>query len=159
MDASATSASSPKPRTARDRAMRRLRIFARLQEGWTHEAIAQSENLTRERVRQIVAETLGQREVAPSYDHARLQAARLEPALQLAVERVREGDLAAIDRLLRVLNQLDRYQSVAAVSAQDTDDDAAAFDAKLADLVERSKRAKAEAAARAEADAATTAAG
>ena len=41
-----------------------------------------------------------------------MQLARLEPALQLAAGAVAEGDLAAIDRLLRVLDRLDRYSAV-----------------------------------------------
>ena len=41
-----------------------------------------------------------------------MQIARLEPALRLAADAVAEGDLSAIDRLLRVLDRLDRYSAV-----------------------------------------------
>jgi hypothetical protein len=122
MDASATPASPPKPRrTAQDREVRRRRIFGRLQEGWSYEAIAEEEGLTRERIRQIVAETLGQREVDPSADHNRLQIVRLDPALRLTAEKVAAGDLQAVDRLLRVLARLDRYQSADAIARQNED--------------------------------------
>ena len=104
-----------KPRfTAKDRDDRRMRIFARLQEGWSYEAIAAREGLTRERIRQIAAETLAGRSVDASRDHLRLQIARLDPALRLAAEQVAAGDLRAVDRLLRVLDRLDKYQGAAA---------------------------------------------
>ena len=52
-------------------------------------------------------------------DHARVQIARLEPALQLAAGAVAEGDLGAIDRLLRVLDRLDRYSAVEGAAASE----------------------------------------
>ena len=42
-----------------------------------------------------------------------MQIARLEPALRLAARGVADGDLGAIDRLLRVLERLDKYSAVA----------------------------------------------
>jgi hypothetical protein len=100
--------------TAADRERRRVRIFARLQEGWSYEALAEAETLSRERVRQIVKASLDRREVDPNADFVRLQMARLDPALRLASEKVAGGDLKAIDRLLRVLDRMDKYQSAAA---------------------------------------------
>jgi hypothetical protein len=69
--------------------------FSRMQEGWSYEAIAQDERLSRERIRQIVAETPALREIDAVRDHARSQIARLDPALRLAAEKVAEGDLRA----------------------------------------------------------------
>ena len=103
--------------TAADRERRRLRILARLQEGWSYEALAEAEALSRERIRQIVKASLDRREVDPNADFIRLQMARLDPALRLASEKVAEGDLMAIDRLLRVLDRMDKYQSAAAREA------------------------------------------
>jgi hypothetical protein len=91
---------------------RRQRIFARMQQGWSYEALAEAEALSRERIRQIVKEVLDGRgggEANP--DHRRLQLARLDPALRLAGDKVAAGDLKAIDRLIRVLNQMDKYRS------------------------------------------------
>ncbi len=105
--------------TAADRARRRLRIYARLQEGWSHEAIAAEEKLSRERIRQIVKETLDKREIDPDTDYVRLQMARLDPALRLAAEKVSSGELFAIDRLLRVLDRMDKYHSAAASAEED----------------------------------------
>jgi hypothetical protein len=112
--------------TAADRERRRLRIFARLQEGWSYEALAEAEALSRERIRQIVKASLDRREVDPNADFIRLQMARLDPALRLASEKVAEGDLMAIDRLLRVLDRMDKYQSAAACDVEDehVDDEA-----------------------------------
>jgi hypothetical protein len=125
--------------TAQDRADRRMRIFARLQEGWSYEAIAQAENLTRERIRQIVAETLNKRAIDPSRDHTRLQIARLDPALRLAAQQVAAGELRAVDRLIRVLDRLDKYQGAGAMAgdARSDGDSYAKLMAKLGHLIER----------------------
>jgi hypothetical protein len=133
-----------------EREVRRYRIMERLECGWSYERIARTEDLTPRRIRQIVAEALALREVDPAGEHIRVQTARLEAALRLAAERVEEGQLAAIDRLLRVLVQLDRYHS-RATAAQPLDEQAeaaAAFDAKLDALVLRAAEDKAQAAAR-----------
>jgi hypothetical protein len=108
--------------TAADRARRRLRIFARMQEGWSYEAIAEEEKLSRERIRQIVKQSLDRREVDPSADYLRLQIARLDPALRLAAAKVAAGDLRAIDRLLRVLDRMDKYQSAVDEEIQEEDE-------------------------------------
>ncbi len=58
---------SPVPivrRTAREREQRRIRILAMVQSGFSYEAIARDENLSRERVRQIVAQSLDEPEGA-----------------------------------------------------------------------------------------------
>jgi hypothetical protein len=118
MNAPATSAPAPKPRvTAHDRALRQRRILARMQEGWSYDAVAQDERLSRERIRQIVAETPALRD-DPVRDHKRSQIAKLDPALRLAAGKVAEGDLRAIDRLLKGLDRLDKYQRASAARAK-----------------------------------------
>jgi len=92
-----------------------------MQEGWSYEAIAQDERLSRERIRQIVAETPALREIDAVRDHARSQIARLDPALRLAGEKVAAGDLRAIDRLLKGLARLDKYQRGSAARAKADD--------------------------------------
>jgi hypothetical protein len=103
---------APAASRAAARDLRRLRILASVQAGLSYAAIGRAEGLTRERVRQIVAKALDEGGAGTKLDHARLQIARLEPALRLAAGAVAEGDLAAIDRLLRVLDRLDRYSAV-----------------------------------------------
>ena len=108
------SATLPAPTASRAAArdLRRLRILASLQAGLSYAAIGRAEGLSRERVRQIVVQALAQGDADSKLDHARVQIARLEPALRLAASAVAEGDLGAIDRLLRVLDRLDRYSAV-----------------------------------------------
>src|SRR5208283_4649692 len=118
---------------ARGRVLRRGRIFARLREGWAYDEIAREEQLTPERIRQIVREALEKRIVDDGTDHAKLQLARLQPAIRLAGEAVADGHVEAIAPLLKVLDRLDRYQRVANV-AQVYDDEARQ---KLMDKINR----------------------
>ena len=113
------SASLPVPAASRAAArdLRRLRILASLQAGLSYAAIGRAEGLSRERVRQIVVQALDRDQADSKLDHARVQIARLEPALRLAAQAVAEGDLSAIDRLLRVLDRLDRYSAVEGAEA------------------------------------------
>ena len=94
----------------------RRRIFARLREGWAYDEIARDERLTAERVRQIVREALERRLPDEDTDHAKLQLARLQPAMRVATAAVEEGDVTAIAPLLKVLDRLDRYQKTAKVN-------------------------------------------
>jgi hypothetical protein len=117
-------APAPKRRlNAVARSMRRGRIFARLREGWAYDEIAHEEKVTAERIRQIVREALERRLLDEDTDHAKLQLARLQPAMRIAAEAVEEGDVSAIAPLLKVLDRLDRYQKTAKVN-QVYDDDA-----------------------------------
>ena len=118
-----------------------------MQEGWSYEAIAQEEGLSRERIRQIVAEILSGRAVEPRRDHTRLQIARLDPALKLAAGQVAAGDLRAVDRLLRVLDRLDKYQTVAAAMG-DAPGDNRGYEELLAKLGRMAARRDAAAATR-----------
>src|SRR5271165_1523562 len=108
---------------AHGRVSRRGCIFARLREGWDYDEIAREERLTPERIRQIVRQALEQRIVDEGAEHAKLQLARLQPAMRLAAEAVADGDVKAITPLMRVLDRLDRYRRVA--NANQVDDDEA----------------------------------
>ncbi len=114
---------APKRLGAHRRELRRARIFARLREGWAYDEIARDERVTAERIRQIVRETLAKRLLDEETDHAKLQLARLQPAVRLAGEAVADGHVKAIAPLLRVLDRLDRYQRTAKVN-QVYDDEA-----------------------------------
>jgi len=113
--------------------LRRRRIFARLREGLSYEDIAQEEGVTSERIRQIVSEVLQKRSVDSGADHAKLQLDRLAPVMQLAAEAVAAGDVTAIAPYLKVLDRLDRYQTVAGAN-QAYDDEARK---KLLDKINR----------------------
>ena len=115
---------APKRRlTARAKVLRRGRIFARLREGWAYDEIAEDEGVTAERIRQIVREALEKRLPDEETDHAKLQLARLQPAMRIAAMAVADGHIKAINPLLKVLDRLDRYQRTAKVN-QVYDDDA-----------------------------------
>jgi uncharacterized protein YerC len=102
--------------------LRRQRIFARLREGLAYEEIAAEEGVTSTRIRQIVSEVLRKRAVDSGADHAKLQLDRLAPVMQLAADAVAAGDVTAIAPYLKVLDRLDRYQTIAGAS-QDFDDE------------------------------------
>jgi hypothetical protein len=109
------------------------RIFARLREGWAYDEIASQERLTAERVRQIVRQALEKRVIDEGAEHAKLQLARLQPAMRLAGEAIADGDVKAIAPLMKVLDRLDRYQR-AAKAIQVYDDEARR---KLMDKINR----------------------
>ena len=92
--------------------LRRRRIFARLREGWSYGEIAAEEGVTVTWVRQIVADVLEKRSVDSGAEHAKLQLERLAPAMQLAADAISAGDAS----YLKVLDRLDRYQTVAAAN-------------------------------------------
>src|SRR5271165_69005 len=119
--------------TAHGRVLRRGRIFARLREGWAYDEIASQERLTAERVRQIVRKALEKSIVDEEAEHAKLQLARLQPAMRLAGEAIADGDVTAIAPLMKVLDRLDRYQR-AAKAVQVYDDEARR---KLMDKINR----------------------
>jgi hypothetical protein len=118
---------------AQGKLLRRQRIFARLREGLSYDEIAGEEGVTATRIRQIVSEVLKKRAVDSGADHAKLQLERLIPAMQLAAEAIAAGDVTAIAPYLKVLDRLDRYQSVASAN-QEYDDEARK---KLLDKINR----------------------
>ena len=84
-----------------------------LRSGFSFEAIAREHQLTRERIRQIVVASLETKDSGTRVDQARVQMARLEPALRLAARGVENGKLNAIGPLLKLLDRLDKYSAVA----------------------------------------------
>jgi len=101
----------PPRRTAMRRATaeRKLRILERLTAGVSVPHIARTEDLTIRRVRQIIAEMLAKREVDPPAGFVQLQIARLGDAMQVAHTLMMEGDLKAMDRVIKLAGELDRY--------------------------------------------------
>jgi hypothetical protein len=105
------------------RAQRLQRIFTHMREGWAYDEIAGAERVTVQHIRQIVQKALEKRVIDEDALQAKLQLARLQPAMRLAAETVADGDVEAIAPLLKVLDRLDRYQRVAEVN-QVYDDEA-----------------------------------
>lgn len=73
------------------------------------EAIADRERLTRKRVEKLLSDELRRRWIAPAGDHARLQIVRLEAMAASLAPLAEAGELPAIDRLLKIVDRLDRY--------------------------------------------------
>src|ERR1700761_3539517 len=92
---------------------RRKRIFARLRACASYEELGAEECVSRERIRQIVSAVLQKRSVDSGADHAKLQLDRLHSGKKLGADATAAGDGSAIGPYLKVLDRLDRYQSVA----------------------------------------------
>ena len=106
-----TPAVPPARRVATRRAIaeRKLRIVERLTSGLSVAHIAHVEQLTIQRVRQIIAEMLEKREVDPPSGYVQLQIARVGEAMVVAHTMMLQGDLQALDRLIKLNGELDRY--------------------------------------------------
>jgi hypothetical protein len=100
---------APRIEARRATAERKLRILERLTSGASVANIARVEKLTIRRVRQIVAEMLAKREADPPAGFVQLQIARLGDAMVVAHTMMMQGDLKAMDRLIKLTGELDRY--------------------------------------------------
>jgi hypothetical protein len=83
-------------------------------------AIARDEGCSAPRLRAIIAEALDKREIDPLAQFAQLQIARLNDALYVAHAGMVTGDLQGLDRLLCVVDQLDRYTGRLKAAPADT---------------------------------------
>ena len=126
------------------RILRRGRILARRREGWAYDEIAREEGLTAERIRQIVREVFRKRPVENGADHAKLQLARLTPALQAAEAAILTGDMKAIAPFLKALDRADRWQAVASAHAEEDDGARKRLMDKLNQMEERLREDKAD---------------
>ena len=104
---------APRLAPRRASAERRMRILERLTCGLTVAHIARVENLTVHRVRQIIAGMLEKRELDPPAGFVQLQIARLSEAMIVARTMMMEGDLQAMDRMIGLTRELDRYHGFA----------------------------------------------
>jgi len=84
-------------------------ILAALISGASVEHIAKTYGLPGKRVEKLLRDELQKRWIAPAQEYGRLQIVRLEGILAKLILKAEDGDLAAIDRILRVLDRLDRY--------------------------------------------------
>jgi len=109
-------------------------VLAAMISGASLGEIARSEKISAKRVEKLLREELYKRWIAPTRDYARLQIARLETIALLLKDKAKAGDLPTIDRLLRVLDRLDRYHGfnkLAAYSAPSHEDVQAKLIAKI----------------------------
>jgi hypothetical protein len=149
-----------KRHTQFSRAARTQRILEQLREGWAYDDIAREEGLTERRVRQIVAEFLKTREALGGAAHAHMQIDRLGRAMRVAGDALARGDIRAIGPFIRVIDRLDRYQTLAREKAArpSSAGDQMVFQALAARLKDQA-RAELEEERRREAEAAAASAG
>jgi hypothetical protein len=97
----------------RARAERDLRLFNLLKAGVPVAEVALQEGLSLKHTRALIREALARRALDPPAGFAQLQIGRLSDALMVAHAAMMEGNLHALDRVVRIVGQLDRYHGFA----------------------------------------------
>jgi hypothetical protein len=101
----------------RERAERAVRLFNLLKAGVPVAVIALQEGLSPRRARELIQESLDRREVDPPAGFVQLQIGRLSDAMMVAHSAMMEGNMQALDRVLRIVGELDRYHGFARAPA------------------------------------------
>ena len=95
--------------TKREQAKRALRLVEKLAAGVTIEEIAASEGISPQWVRKRKAAILAQRAIDPPHEFIQLQIRRLSEAMLVAYSAMSAGNLKAVDQVIKVVRELDRY--------------------------------------------------
>ena len=85
------------------------RMLDELAAGKSIDQIADARNCTRAHVEKFLRAELRAISIRPIRDYAKIQIHRLETVVGKLTEKAGGGDLAAVDRLLRTFDRLDRY--------------------------------------------------
>ena len=96
--------------TAEQMAVRKVRVGQWLQSGLSYDDIAGLEGISRKQVRRIVVEALKARQEDMPADRRLLDEFMLAPALRLAAKAINEGKLEGIDRLVKVIDRLEKFR-------------------------------------------------
>ena len=88
---------------------RARRMLAALIGGAGPDEIGAEENLAAETVARALGDELGRRWAPTVPEYAKIQIARLETFWLQLTDRIEAGELAAVDRALKILDRLDRY--------------------------------------------------
>jgi hypothetical protein len=102
--------------TKRELAMRDLRFVEKLAAGVTIEEIAASEGISRKWARERKAALLAERAIDPPEEFIQLQIRRLSEAMLVAYSAMTAGNLKAVDQVIKVARELDRYHGFGAAS-------------------------------------------
>jgi DNA-binding CsgD family transcriptional regulator len=112
---------SARPRQPASRAAARLnkarreqKIVALLNSGVSISEIAAREGVTERRVRQRVQEILARRAPSAPTEFVALQVSRLNEALLVSYSAMANQNLGAVDRVVKIVRELDRYHGLAA---------------------------------------------
>ena len=113
-------AKDAKPRrqriTKRDLAKRDLRFIEKLAAGATIEEIAASEGISVKWARERKAAILASRVIDTPHEFLKLQIRRLSEAMLVSYSAMSNGDLKAVDKVIKVARELDRYHGFGPIS-------------------------------------------
>jgi DNA-binding CsgD family transcriptional regulator len=99
-----------------DKAARERRIVNLLNAGVSVAEIAQSERVTERNMRATVRDVLARRAPQPPAEFLAVQISRLSEALLVSYSAMGGGNLEAVDRVVKIVRELDRYHGFAAIS-------------------------------------------
>ena len=88
-------------------------LFDLIASGYSHERIAREMKVSVATVRREVDRVIAARQLDAPEKYAHLQVARLNKALELVVNAVEADDIKAVEPLMKLVAQLDRYHGLA----------------------------------------------
>ncbi len=121
------------------------RVLDDLMAGLGVGAIAQARQCTPARIEKILRVELQAISIRPAQDYAKLQIGRLEAMVGKLIEKANDGELTAVDRILKILDRLDRYHGFAKLAPTNSPSDDQAYQElmkKLSDLIARREQSK-----------------
>ena len=101
----------------RHRADRNFRIFNMLKAGVSMGQIAHQEGLSVRGARLLVERLLRSREVDPAPGFVQTQVGRLNDAMMIAHSAMMSGNLQALDRVIRLVHEFERYHGASRAQA------------------------------------------
>src|SRR5271165_4501149 len=102
----------------RETAQRDARIVRALAHGEPIDEVAAREGLSLKRARERVAAVVARRAPEPTEYFVAVQIARLNEAMLIAYGAMKDGNLAAVDRVLKITREYDRYHGLALTLAR-----------------------------------------
>jgi hypothetical protein len=101
--------SKPRRATKREMAKQDLRLIEKLAAGVTIEEVAASEGISVKWARERRAALLASRVIDTPHEFIKLQIRRLSEAMLVSYSAMSNGDLKAVDQVIKVVRELDRY--------------------------------------------------
>ena len=101
--------------TKRELAKRDLRLIEKLAAGATIEEIAASEGISVKWARKRKTAVLASRVIDTPHEFIKLQIRRLSEAMLVAYSAMSAGNLKAVDQVIKVVRELDRYHGFGAM--------------------------------------------
>ncbi len=102
--------------TKRELAQRDLRLIEKLAAGVTIEEIAASEGISVKWARERKAALLASRVIDTPHEFIKLQIRRLNEAMLVAYSSMTTGNVKAVDQVIKVVRELDRYHGFGPLS-------------------------------------------